>query len=102
MLTLLLFLPNLLLFLPIHKNSCKYIANEFGFNITTESVCICDDDNDIEMALACSHSYIPSLTSKTMIETLSKNQSNFTQTFGPNVSPTVATEVALNAIYERC
>lgn len=70
--------------------------------MTTESVCICDDENDVEMALAASHSYIPSLTSKTLMETLSKNQSNFTKTFGPNVSSTVATEIALNAIYESC
>ena len=80
--------------------SCQYIANELGFNLATESVFICDDDNDIEMALACSHSYIPSLTSKTMVDILLMNQSNFTQTFGPGIASTAATEAALNAIYE--
>ncbi|KAL3930840.1 MAG: hypothetical protein SGBAC_011588 [Bacillariaceae sp.] len=50
------------------KWCCQYIADELGFNLATESVCICDDDNDIEMALACSHSYIPSLTSERMVD----------------------------------
>lgn len=81
-------------------NCCQYIANELGFNLSTEGVCICDDDNDTEMALACSHSYIPSLTSESMLDTLRQHQSNFTQTFGPGISPTTATEVALQAIYD--
>lgn len=59
-----------------------------------------DDGNDTEMALVCSHSYIPSLTSQTMIDTLSKNQSNFTQTFGADVSSTEAIEAALRTIYK--
>lgn len=80
------------------QNCCQYIADELEYNLATESVCICDDDNDIEMALACSHSYIPSLTSKTMVDTLRSHQSNFTQTFGPGISSTAATEVALNLI----
>lgn len=81
------------------ENCCQYIANELGFNLATESVCICDDDNDVEMALACSHSYIPSLTSESMVDTLRRNQSNFTMTFGPDISSTAATEAALNSIY---
>jgi hypothetical protein len=70
--------------------------------LATESVCICDDDNDIEMALACSHSYIPSLSSESMVDTLRRNQSNFTQTFGPDISSVAATEVALDLIYKQC
>lgn len=81
------------------QNCCQYIANELGLNLATESVCICDDDNDIEMALACSHTYIPSLTSKSMLGTLRRNQSDFTLTFGPGVSSTAATEAALNSIF---
>lgn len=81
-------------------NSCQYLANELGYSLAKESVCICDDDNDIEMALACSHSYIPSLTSKTMVGTLRRNQSNFTQTFGPDISSTAATEAALELIHD--
>ena len=52
------------------------------------------------MAKACSHSYIPSLTSKTMVDTLMRFGSNFTQTFGEDVSSTAATEVAMSKIYE--
>ena len=80
--------------------SCQYIANNLGHSLSKESVCICDDDNDIEMAKACSHSYIPSLTSKTMVDTLMRFGSNFTQAFSEDVSSTAATEVALNKIYE--
>ena len=80
--------------------SCQYIANNFGHSLSRESVCICDDDNDIEMAKACSHSYIPSLTSKTMVDTLMRHGSNFTQTFSDDICSTAATEVALNKICE--
>ena len=52
------------------------------------------------MAKACSHSFIPSLTSKTMVDTLIRFGSNFTQTFSDDVCSTAATEVALNKIYE--
>ena len=80
--------------------SCQYVASNFSHSLSKESVCICDDDNDIEMAKACSHSFIPSLTSRTMVDTLIRFGSNFTQTFGDDVSFTAATEVALNKIYE--
>jgi len=26
-------------------------------------VCLCDDDNDLDTALSCGHSYVPSITS---------------------------------------
>lgn len=93
-------------------NCCHYLANTLmsgdvvggsnspsSIDLSTESVCICDDDNDIEMALACSHSYIPSLSSTTMIETLEQNKSKFTKTFGPDIVSTDATDVALDLIY---
>lgn len=83
------------------QHCCQYLANESGHNLATESVCICDDDNDIEMALACSYSYIPTLTSKTMVDTLKRKQSNFTLTFGPDVRSTAATEAALELILQR-
>ena len=93
---------NLLLrsFLLLHDESCQYLANELGFSLATNSVCICDDDNDVEMALACSHSYIPTLTSESMVDTLRKNKSDFTLTFGADIHSTAATEAALNSIYK--
>ena len=47
----------------------------------SKSVCLCDDDNDVEMALACSHAYIPALSSDTMEETIQQNPKQFTKTF---------------------
>lgn len=69
--------------------------------MTTESVCICDDDNDIEMALACSHAYIPALTSESMVECIKNNPDKLTQTVQPGlVEETLATEAALKLISE--
>ena len=64
-------------------------------------MCICDDDNDIEMALACSHAYIPALTSESMVECIKNNPSKLTQTVQPGlVEETLATEAALQLISE--
>lgn len=83
------------------RNCCKFIAQELGFDLATESACICDDDNDIEMALACAHTYIPALTSDSMVETMRRHPSTFTQTFQQDViTSTLATEAALQLIYD--
>lgn len=64
-----------------------------------ESVCICDDDNDIEMALACAHAYIPALTSESMVECIQNHPDKLTQTVKPGlVEETLATEAALQLI----
>lgn len=68
--------------------------------MASESVCICDDDNDTEMALACSHSFVPTLTSQSMVDNLRRHDSNFTLTYGPGVSSTDATEAALISIHD--
>jgi len=69
--------------------------------MSSESVCVCDDDNDIEMALACSHAYVPALTSGTMEETIRKNPTQFTQTFKQgSITSTLATDAALQLIYD--
>jgi hypothetical protein len=69
-------------------------------DLSLESVCICDDDNDIEMALACSHSYVPAATSDSMAKTLRENPNQFTQTFQQGITSTAATEVALQLVYD--
>jgi hypothetical protein len=70
-------------------------------DMAKESVCICDDDNDIEMALACAHAYIPALTSDSVVECIRNNPDKFTQTYQQGlVEETLATEAALNLIYE--
>ena len=79
--------------------SCEYIAGELGIDISTESVCICDDDNDIEMALACSQAYVPALTSGSMKQVMKENPTKFTQTFLEGyLTSTVATDAALKII----
>lgn len=71
-------------------------------------MCLCDDDNDVEMALACAHAYIPSITSASMEETIRAHQDHFTPTFrrkdedaGVAVEGTSATEAALSLALER-
>ena len=36
------------------------------FFLSKHAICICDDDNDLEMALACRRAYLPSLTSSSI------------------------------------
>lgn len=67
----------------------------------SSSVCICDDDNDIEMALACSHAYVPSLHSISMEETIRRNPSKFTKTFQHESDMTRASEEALKLILSK-
>ena len=82
------------------KNSCEYIAKElFDVDLATESACICDDDNDIEMALACRHAFVPTITSQTMAATIEQNAHQFTAIRG--VDDTAATERALEELLNR-
>jgi hypothetical protein len=81
--------------------SCQYLADSLNLDLAKESVCICDDDNDIEMALACAHAYIPALTSESVVECIRDNPYKLTQTFQEGlVEETFATEAALQLINE--
>lgn len=84
--------------------SCAYLAqHKFGSqlsDLSRRSICLCDDDNDIEMALACSHAFVPAYSSESMRETIQANSAKFTTTFSPDVSETAATEAALDLILE--
>lgn len=81
------------------RNCCQYLADSLKHDIAKESVCICDDDNDLEMALACAHAYIPALTSESMIRCIQLNPRQFTQTVQAGVvEETLATEAALRLI----
>jgi hypothetical protein len=67
-----------------------------------ESMCICDDDNDMEMALACNHAFIPALTSGSVDDAARKNPDKFTRTFQPGkIASTRATDAALEKILEQ-
>eukprot|EP00540_Astrosyne_radiata_P017927 CAMPEP_0116841744 /NCGR_PEP_ID=MMETSP0418-20121206/11117_1 /TAXON_ID=1158023 /ORGANISM="Astrosyne radiata, Strain 13vi08-1A" /LENGTH=346 /DNA_ID=CAMNT_0004472249 /DNA_START=182 /DNA_END=1222 /DNA_ORIENTATION=+ len=89
------------------KNCCDYVAAKFLG--TTEAaalghaLCLCDDDNDLEMALACRHAYVPSVTSDSMRDTAKKNPKRITVTSGPGgvFTGPKATERALNLVKLR-
>lgn len=65
-----------------------------GSKLSEHAVCMGDDDNDIEMALACRHAFIPTVTSATMAETIAQHRGQFT-TVRNGVEGTEATEMAL-------
>jgi hypothetical protein len=67
------------------------------------AVCLCDDDNDIEMARACRHAYIPQITSENMAALIEKHPEHFTLTGEPGLAKTgpAASEEALSLILEQ-
>ena len=91
--------------------------------LSNHAVCMCDDDNDLEMALACQHAYLPDVASQSMIDTIEEFPDHFTKTFreneeegkessssspppsesgeGVDVVGTDASDVALSMIWER-
>ena len=73
--------------------------------LSKHAVCACDDDNDLEMALACHHAYIPGVSSTSMAVIIQNNPGHFTQTGGHGASDmsegTAATEKALSLLLER-
>jgi hypothetical protein len=84
------------------STSCRYLAETRWASPLKNCVCLCDDDNDLEMALGCSHAYIPSISSKSLAETIEADSSfHFTQTCGDGVKETAATEAALALILDR-
>lgn len=83
------------------RNCCEYIADKMGIGMSAESVCICDDDNDVEMALACTHAYVPLLTSESMKRTVEEHPSKFTATCQDGITAIAATEAALELIYDQ-
>jgi hypothetical protein len=85
--------------------SCAYLANKLGGDekdvLSRRTVCLCDDDNDIEMAQACLHAYVPSISSASLAETIRSSPRQFTATCDDTVEGTYATEAALALILER-
>jgi hypothetical protein len=62
------------------SSSSTMISSSGALLLAKHAVCLCDDDNDLEMALACQHAYIPGISSKSMAETIGKNPNRFTVT----------------------
>jgi hypothetical protein len=91
--------------------SCQYLAEKLNPEsaknglLGKHSVCICDDDNDLEMALACGHAFIPEVSSTSMADVMAAHPYHFTQTGGEgqghNIMWTSASEVALSLILSR-
>ena len=84
--------------------SCEYLAEKFGGSkevLSSQCVCICDDDNDVEMALSCSHAFIPSISSDSMLATIQEHPSKFTLTSNEGTEGVRASEAALDLILER-
>ncbi|CAJ1941091.1 unnamed protein product [Cylindrotheca closterium] len=92
------------------KNCCQYLGEKFFPDVpkseilSNHAICLCDDDNDIEMALAVRHAYLPSLASKTMEAVIEKHTDRFTETYklesASSGSGTGASDLALNLILE--
>lgn len=92
-------------------HSCMYLASKFfpeskggpAKLLKDHSVCLCDDDNDLEMAIACGHAYIPEISSSSMKEIIDRHPDHFTQTGGDGteLSGTAAAEAALLLVLER-
>ena len=87
------------------RNACHYLATKFAANpdvdlLSKAAVCICDDDNDLEMALSCRHAFIPGITSESMKQTIHDNPGKFTVTedAARNIVETAATEAALTKV----
>jgi len=88
------------------KNCCEYLANKFLSKSSTSNflsehcVCMCDDDNDLEMAMACGHAYIPGISSESMEKTIEANRDHFTVTYDSEEKRegVFATEYALDLI----
>jgi len=88
------------------KNVCDYILRNFFpggrdndefISLKSHACCLCDDDNDVEMALACRNAYLPSVTSESMRKLASENRNVIvTETEGRIES--LATEAALEMI----
>ena len=88
------------------KNVCDYLIRKFfpcdngnheSITLNSHACCLCDDDNDVEMALACRTAYLPSVTSESM-RRLASESKNVIVTETEERKETLATEAALEMI----
>ena len=91
-------------------SSCSYLAKRFmkiedslygditdNDILMQRALCVCDDDNDLEMASACGRVFLPSVSSESMAEAARLNPEKIiiTESRDDNVVETLATERAL-------
>ena len=72
-------------------------------SLEANGYCMCDDDNDVELALACREAYLPSLTSDSMKDLVGSGKWSLflTEDVENGIVETRATEVALERIILR-
>jgi len=87
------------------RNVCDYLLRKFfgdhdeAMSLKSHALCLCDDDNDVEMALACRKAYIPSITSESMQKLASENRDMIvTENVEEGKVESLATEAALEMI----
>lgn len=83
------------------KNACQYLAQKMlggdGETVLAQNcVCLCDDDNDLAMAKACRHAYLPGLSSESMKKAVQVDRGHYT--YSEDLEGTEATEAALREI----
>jgi hypothetical protein len=57
--------------------------------LSKHAICLCDDDNDLEMALACQHAYLPDISSQSMMDITQKYPKHFTIPFATTTTTTI-------------
>jgi hypothetical protein len=67
-------------------------ANTVSLFLSKHSICLCDDDNDLEMALACQHAYLPDISSQSMLEITQKYPKHFTIPFATTTTTTTTND----------
>lgn len=87
------------------RNSCQYVAKKLcsmEIALDQSALCMCDDDNDLEMALACRHAFVPGISSVSMAQVVNENGNKITVTGGIEEleEGTIATERALAAVID--
>jgi len=68
--------------------------------LSNHAVCLCDDDNDLEMALACGHAYLPDVSSESMRQTVESFPDHFTMTFSGTENEDGSPPTDLDAVVE--
>ena len=87
------------------RDSCQYVAKKLcamEIALDQNALCLCDDDNDLEMALACRHAFVPGISSASMGQVVKENGNKITVTggIGDLEEGTGATERALAAVLD--
>ncbi len=95
------------------KNGCDYLVRKFlqgsasNYGLKSRAFCMCDDDNDIEMALACRAAFFPGVTSESVRRIVEELRGSdvarlvVTEDVGKGVIEADATEAALNLLLKE-